>query len=190
MALSALTWIDWAVEGGSPFGIPYPVLVTVVLVLNIAATVRFPRGKRRVVAAAQRYLVNPIVAAVVRLGVPLGWSLLETTGRTTGRRRVVPVGNGHEGDRFWVVAEHGLSAGYIRNLRADPRVRVQVRSGWRLAWRTGVAHVLLDDDPARRQRLLVGRRHPVRALNAVLVNVLAVDPVTVRIDLDPTAEDT
>lgn len=188
--VSALTWIDWVIEGGSPFGFPYPVLVMVVLGLNIAVTARHPRVKRRIVATVQRYLVNPIVRIVVTLGIPLGWSLLETYGRTTGRRRVVPVGNGHEGDRFWIVAEHGLSAGYVRNLLADPRVRVQVRSGIRMVWRTGTAHILLDDDPARRQRLLVGWRHPLRALNAVMVNVLAVDPVTVRIDLDPAPEST
>lgn len=188
VVVSVLAWIDWVIEGGEPFGIPYPVLVMVALTMNTAMTVSYPRGKRRIVAAVQRHLVNPIVRGVVTLGVPLGWSLLETSGRTTGRRRVVPVGNGHEGDRFWIVAEHGLSAGYVRNLLAEPRVRVQVRSGMRMVWRPGVAHVLLDDEPARRQRLLVGWRHPLRALNSVMVNVLAVDPVTIRIDLDQLPE--
>jgi hypothetical protein len=44
--------------------------------------------------------------------------------------------------------------------------------------------VLPDDDPYARQRWLMGRRHPLRALNAMMVRVLGTCPVTVRIDLD------
>jgi hypothetical protein len=33
------------------------------------------------------------------------------------------VGNGLDGDTFWLVAAHGDPADYVRNLRAQPRVR-------------------------------------------------------------------
>ena len=134
----------------------------------------------------QRFLLNPVVKTVVRLRVPLGWCLLETTGRRTGRRRRVPVGNGLEGSTFWIVTEHGDHAGYVRNLRADPHVNVLVRrSGLRMRWWPGRATVLDDDDPYARQRTLGGWRHPLRALNAMVVRVLGTELRTIRIDLAP-----
>ncbi|HEY0346104.1 MAG TPA: nitroreductase/quinone reductase family protein, partial [Solirubrobacteraceae bacterium] len=65
-------------------------------------------------------------------------------------------------------------AAYVRNIRAEPRVRVRI--GRR--WRTGLAHVLDDDDPVARQRDLP-------RLNSVAVRALGSELVTVRIDLDP-----
>lgn len=124
----------------------------------------------------QKYLVNPPVRALCAAGlVPRTYALLETTGRRTGRPRRNPVGNGLDGDTFWIVAEHGRRADYVRNLEADPRVRVKI--GRR--WRTGTATVLPDDDPrARLDR--VGRR-----LNGLAVRALGTDLLTIRIDLDP-----
>jgi deazaflavin-dependent oxidoreductase (nitroreductase family) len=130
--------------------------------------------KRRVTTALARYVVNPLVQAAVRLRIVRGWALLETRGRRTGRRRTTPVGNGLIGDTFWIVAEHGLKAGYVRNIRADPRVRVFV--GGR--WRTGTAQLLPDDDPVARQRTLP-------ALNARLVRLMGTELLTIRVDLDP-----
>lgn len=102
------------------------------------------------------------------------WALLETTGRKSGRPWRNPVGNGLDGDTFWIVAEHGHKAGYVRNIKADPRVRIRV--GGR--WRTGEAHVLEDDDARQRQRTL-------RRINAAFVRLMGTDLLSVRVDLEP-----
>ena len=130
--------------------------------------------KRRISTALSRYLVNPLVKLAIRSRLVRGWSLLETRGRKTGRPRQTPVGNGLQGDTFWIVAEHGRKAGYVRNLEADPRVRVFVGG----SWRSGTAHVLPDDDPRERQRQLP-------RLNTRVVRLMGTDLLTVRIDLDP-----
>ncbi|MPY96197.1 MAG: DUF385 domain-containing protein, partial [Acidimicrobiia bacterium] len=70
-------------------------------------------------------------------------------GRTSGRPRRVPVGNGRKGDSFWIIAEHGTRAGCVRNIRHDPRVRVRLRIGLRYRWVPGAATVPADDDPWR-----------------------------------------
>ena len=131
--------------------------------------------KRRVTTALGKYLFNPLVRAAVERGLVRGWAVLETTGRKSGQPRRTPVGNGLDGDTFWIVAEHGRRANYVRNIEANPRVRVNV--GGR--WRTGVAHVLPDDDPRERQRRMPNR------LNSAMVRVMASELLTVRVDLDP-----
>jgi deazaflavin-dependent oxidoreductase (nitroreductase family) len=130
--------------------------------------------KRRRNTALAKYLVNPPVKAAIALGVAPGYALLETVGRKSGRARRTPVGNGLDGDTFWIVAEHGRRAGYVRNIEANPHVRVKVRG----RWRTGTAHSMPDDDSLERQR------HMPR-LNAAAVRALGTDLMTVRIDLDP-----
>ena len=86
------------------------------------------------------------------------------------------MGKGLDGDTFWVVAEHGAKASYVRNIRANPRVRV--KCGRR--WRTGTATPLPDDDWRERQR------QPYMAkANAAIVRIMKTQPMTVRIDLDP-----
>lgn len=96
--------------------------------------------------------------AIGRGIAPPGYALLETTGRTSGLPRPTPVGNVLDGDTFWVVAQHGRSAAYVRNLQADPRARVKVGR----TWRTGTA-VLLPDDDARERLRLIGRRSTPRS---------------------------
>jgi deazaflavin-dependent oxidoreductase (nitroreductase family) len=141
--------------------------------------------KRRVVHALQKYLLNPPVRLLLTAGlVPPTYALLETRGRTTQKPRRTPVGNGLDDDTFWIVAEHGTRAGYVRNLQRDPHVRVMVREGLRQRWRTGTARVLPEDDPRERQRIL-GRGHPGRWLNAMAVRALGTDLTTIRISLDP-----
>jgi len=127
-----------------------------------------------VTTALARYGLNPFVRAAVRLRVVRGWAVLETIGRKSGEPRRTPVGNGLAGDTFWIVAEHGRKAGYVRNIQANPRVRVLV--GGR--WRKGTATLLPEDDPVERQRRL-GRR-----LNAAFVRLMGTDLLTIRIDLD------
>lgn len=126
--------------------------------------------------AIAKYLVNPLAKLVTRAGLLRSVAILETTGRRSGEPRRTPVGNGLRGDTFWIVAEHGRKAAYVRNLIANPRVRVRI--GRR--WRAGTAHVLPDDDPRERQRWL-GRG---ARLNAAIVRLAQTEMLTVRIDLD------
>jgi len=72
-----------------------------------------------------------------------------------------------------LIAVHGEQSDYVRNLSADPRVRVKV--GGR--WREGVAVVLPEDDAAARSRTL-----PYR-WDAAIGRAMASAPLTVRIDL-------
>ena len=58
------------------------------------------------------------------------------------------MGDGRVNGQFWIVAEHGKEAGYVRNIMQNPRVRLKVRDGFRTQWRTGTAILLPDDDPA------------------------------------------
>jgi deazaflavin-dependent oxidoreductase (nitroreductase family) len=144
--------------------------------------------KHRIVHALQKYVFNPPVKALLAAGfVPPSYALLETIGRTSGLPRKTPVGNGLVGDTFWIVAEHGLTAGYVRNIQRNPSVRVKVRDrAIRSRWRTGIAHVVAEDDPRQRQRQ-ISRGKPGRALNAFVVRTLGTGLLTVRIDLDPAA---
>lgn len=156
-----------------------------ILAANAALTWLSPASKRRITTALARYVINPPVRLLVGWGLlPLGFALLDTTGRRSGRPRRTPVGDGLVGDTFWIVAEHGYHANYVRNLVADPHVRVKVRRGLRPVWREGVAVVVPDDDPHARQRQL-SRRHPLRALNAAVVRVMGSELLSIRIDLLP-----
>ena len=140
--------------------------------------------KHRIVHALQKYLLNPPIKLLFAMGVaPPGYALLETTGRTTGKARRTPVGDGRVGYQFWLVAEHGMKAGYVRNIAQNPRVRLKLRQGFRARWYTGTAHVLSDDDPRERQRWLAGQLPGSRG-NAAAVRLFGTDLLTVRIDLD------
>jgi deazaflavin-dependent oxidoreductase (nitroreductase family) len=131
--------------------------------------------RRRASRFASVRLLNPFMRRLLERDLaPRGWALLETTGRRSGQPRRVPVGNGLRGEHFWIVAEHGRQAAYVRNLEHDPRVRVKV--GRR--WHTGTAHVLEDDDPRARLRWL---RRP---LNDAGLRLMASEMLVVRIDLD------
>nr|WP_225730678.1 MULTISPECIES: nitroreductase/quinone reductase family protein [unclassified Nocardia] len=101
-----------------------------------------------------------------------GQALLETNGRRSGLPRRTPVGGRLVGGSFWLVSNHGYASDYVRNIQADPRVRLQIRG----RWHTGTAHPLPDDDA--RERL---RRLP--RFNSWNVRVLGTDLLTIRIDL-------
>jgi len=51
---------------------------------------------------------------------------LTTTGRATGRPREIEIWFTRHGDRYYLIAEHGEEAQWVRNLRADPRVHVRL----------------------------------------------------------------
>jgi hypothetical protein len=60
-----------------------------------------PPVKLRLVRALQRYVFNPPIKLLFRLGVvPPGYALLETIGRRSGQPRQTPVGDGLIGDTF------------------------------------------------------------------------------------------
>jgi deazaflavin-dependent oxidoreductase (nitroreductase family) len=128
--------------------------------------------KRTVVIPLQRYVVNPIAKLVA--GYFPGTALLETTGRKSGEPRRTPISNGLSGDEFWIVAEQGHKAQYVKNIKADPRVRIRVRG----RWRTGTAQVMPDDDPRERQRNLP-------RLNALFVRLMGDRLLSIRVDLEP-----
>ena len=141
-------------------------------------------ARRRVVDRLQGAVINPLDKLAFRFRVPPpGDALLETTGRRTGRPVVTPVCDGTEGDTFWIVAQHGHDADYVRNIQADPRVRVK-GSLSRTGWRTGTAHILDDDDSQQRVRIL-SRGNRWRRLCLQASTAIATNPLTVRVDLDP-----
>lgn len=139
-----------------------------------------PAAKRRLVRAFERYVQNPPIKLALLLGVPNSMlALLETTGRRTGKRRRVPVIRGLLDDTFWIVAEHGHHAAYVRNIRAKPAVRIKL--GRR--WRHGTAHILDDDDAMARAQWMkdhLGRWH---RFDVVAARIFGTEPVTVRVDL-------
>ena len=136
--------------------------------------------KRKLASGAAKYVINPVVRGLFRLGLPApGTAILETIGRKSGRPRRNPVTNGLDGGVFWIVAEHGHRASYVRNIEANPRVRVRV--GGR--WRKGTARLVPDDDPRERLRHIASR-HPIARLNTATVRVMQTALLTIRIDLD------
>jgi deazaflavin-dependent oxidoreductase (nitroreductase family) len=135
-----------------------------------------PGGGRKRAASTflSARLVNPAVKRLAERGLAPGVALLETTGRRSGQPRRTPVGDGLRGGQFWIVTEHGYDAAYVRNIQADPRVRVNVRG----RWRSGTAHILPDEDPYARLKLL---RRP---LNDAMLLAVGTRQLVIRVDLD------
>jgi deazaflavin-dependent oxidoreductase (nitroreductase family) len=132
--------------------------------------------KRRLSKFSTVRLVNPLVRRLLEAGLfPTTHALLETTGRRSGRPRRVPIGNGLRGDTFWIVTEHGNAADYVKNIRADPRVRVKV--GRR--WRSGRAQVVPEEDAEQRLRELD------RPVNDAMLRLVGTEMLVVRVDLGP-----
>lgn len=139
------------------------------------------RRKRRLSRLLEVYLVNPLMRTALLLGVaPRAFALLETTGRQTGKVRSTPVGNGLDGDVFWLVAEHGDRCAYVRNLIAEPRVRVRVRR----RWRSGTASLVRDEDGLARRRQIDRGNRLIGRLDGIIFRATASEVITVRIELD------
>ncbi len=95
-------------------------------------------------------------------------TLLETTGRTSGRPRSTPIGGRRVGDTFWFVSEFGDRSQYIRNIMADPNVRLRLHG----RWHRGTAHLMPEDDPwARMQNLPRVNNFGVRTFGTNLLTV-------------------
>ena len=137
---------------------------------------RAPSARKRAIGKwVTKWLVNPVMRPLLERGlVPRTHALLETTGRKSGVQRRVPVGNGLRGDTFWIVTEHGYGSDYVRNIQKEPRVRVKVGR----KWRSGTAHVLPDEDPRERMRMLG------RPVNDTLVRMVGSEALVLRVDLD------
>jgi deazaflavin-dependent oxidoreductase (nitroreductase family) len=131
--------------------------------------------KYRLVTSIER-VNNRLMRLALRRGfAPRTFVLLETTGRRFGLPRHTPVGNGLAGDTFWLVAAHGWQADYVRNIQADPKVRLKIGR----QWRSGYAVPLPEDDPIARSRALPHQ------WDAAVGRLMASTPLTIRIDLDP-----
>jgi deazaflavin-dependent oxidoreductase (nitroreductase family) len=128
-----------------------------------------PTDAHRKQLLADRFhrVVNPITR---RLPTQV---LLETTGRTSGQPRRTPIGGRLIAGQFWLVSDHGESSNYVRNIKANNRVRVRVRG----RWRSGTAHLLPSDDTKARLATLP-------RFNSAMVRALGTDLLTVRIDLN------
>lgn len=122
--------------------------------------------KRRVVHTVQRYLLNPV-------GRRAPVTMLETVGRKSGQPRHTAIGGRLIDNQFWLVSEHGEHSDYVKNIKADPAVRLRVHG----TWRTGTAQLLPEDDAAARLRELP-------AMNSAIVRTVGSDLLTIRIDLD------
>lgn len=138
----------------------------------------------------QNRVVNPLVVALTERGLaPPTYAVLETVGRRTGLPRRVPVANGLRGDTFWLIAALGEQASFVRNIRANPQVRIRarparMRDGVRMCWRMGTAQPLPTDNARDRHRQL-GHGRPGYRVDGILLRALASgDMLTIRIDLD------
>jgi deazaflavin-dependent oxidoreductase (nitroreductase family) len=147
-----------------------PVHVTVLRYL-LGRTRSHAIATRPLVIRLQRHVTNPVFRALAPR-VP-GVAVLETTGRRSGLPRQTPVGGLVDGSAFWLVSEFGRRSNYVRNIAANPRVRLQVKG----AWHTGTA-VILDADDARE------RLRQLPAHTSFMVRLVGTDLVTLRIDLD------
>jgi deazaflavin-dependent oxidoreductase (nitroreductase family) len=138
-----------------------------------------PRGRRPVKRAAMCFVTNKGLNRLTRPLLERGlWprtqALLETTGRTSGLPRRVPVGNGLRHKQFWIVTEHGYGADYVRNIQREPRIRVKVGRHWH----SGTAQILPDDDALARLRWLK------RPINDTFLLLIGTQQLTIRVDLD------
>ena len=101
-------------------------------------------SRKSVITALQRTLINPISRRVPRA------HLIETVGRKSGEPRTTPVSGRLDGDEYWFVSEYGPASQYVKNIQANPEVRIRVKN----VWRSGRAVLRPDDDPRRRLRTI------------------------------------
>jgi deazaflavin-dependent oxidoreductase (nitroreductase family) len=151
--------------------------------------------KRRLLRLQNRVLNRPARFLLAHGFAPPTYALLETTGKRTGRARQVPVANGLQGDTFWLIAGLGEQAQYVRNIQANPQVRVnarpaRLRDGLHMRWRSGTAHLMPEDDADQRHRQ-IGMGRPGYQLDGILLRALSSlgtgRMLTIRIDLDTSA---
>jgi deazaflavin-dependent oxidoreductase (nitroreductase family) len=146
------------------------VLIALVLFWFVAVPIFERIAPPHVVRTYQR-LAMPLFRASA--GVTPGFGLVETTGRRSGLPRVTPIGGRLSGKTFWFVAGIGRGTQYVRNIEANPRVRVKVLG----KWRTGTARLCEEDDAQRRMFW-------VNPANGFFLLLVGGERLTVRVDLD------
>jgi deazaflavin-dependent oxidoreductase (nitroreductase family) len=125
-----------------------------------------------------RYVANPLTRALTSLRVmPREVIQIETTGRTTGEVRRVPLVAKFDDDGLWIIAQHGRRAGWVANLESNPDVRI--KTGAR--WLPGRARVVDEDDVVARGKTF-GRGPLTAKLTAAGLRALQTRPVSVRVD--------
>ena len=78
------------------------------------------------------------------------------------------------------VDEHGIASACVKNLSAQPHVRVQLGR----QWRPGTAVCLPEDDPLVRRAWIDRRNGVAGRLEGIVFRAFASTPLTIRIDLD------
>jgi deazaflavin-dependent oxidoreductase (nitroreductase family) len=130
---------------------------------------------RRAIAMLMWKVMNP-VALRFAAGVAPWWVILETTGRKSGKPRRVPLARGPADERtIWLIAVHGPHASFVKNLLAEPQVRIKIRG----RWLCGRAQL----EPLDERRLSEFSRYARGG-----PRTMGIDPAFVRIDLDPEAD--
>ena len=107
----------------------------------------------------------PRIAYALGLGPLLGRLvlLLTTTGRKSGKPRVVPLQYEEIGGRICLGSSRGIKADWVRNILADPRVEVRVKA----RRFKGTAEVVTDAARIADFFEVRLRRHP-RMIGAIL----------------------
>jgi deazaflavin-dependent oxidoreductase (nitroreductase family) len=127
---------------------------------------------KRAVARAFWRIFNPIARRLA--GIAPFWVVIETTGRKSGKPRQVPLARGPvDGNVTWVIAVHGRHSGFVNNVEASPSVRLRLRG----RWRNGTASIHAMDPEIVSRFNAYARSGP---------QTLGIDPVLVRIDLEPS----
>jgi deazaflavin-dependent oxidoreductase (nitroreductase family) len=121
----------------------------------------------QITTAFQKNVANPLMRLM-----PFQ-TLLETKGRKSGEPRRTPLDGSRTGDQFWFVSEFGDRSQYVKNIKADPQVRVRLKG----RWHEGTAHLVPDDDPHVRLRSLP-------KFNSFGVRTFGTNLLTIRVDLD------
>jgi deazaflavin-dependent oxidoreductase (nitroreductase family) len=120
----------------------------------------------RITNLFQKRLANPLMRRLPNQ------TLLETTGRKSGEPRRTPVGGSRVGNEFWFVSEFGDKSQYVKNIKANPNVRVRLRG----RWHNGTAHLVPEDDPHERLRSLP-------QYNSFGVRTFGTNLLSIRVDL-------
>lgn len=141
------------------------------------------RRKFRLERRVGRYLANPLVQTLSRIGVRTTLATqLQTTGRKTGKARLVPVSARFDETGAWVISQHGTRSGWGANITANPAIRIQQGSGWR----SGIATFEPDDDVVARARSFA-TRPAFAGLAGLAFRALESTPISVRITFTDSA---